>query len=68
LLIIVGGCVVSWTTMIVINKTTWNFFYSHCKEKQDEEVRLAKTKKMVDNCYRSFFFTVVSVWGYIIAI
>ena len=41
--ITVIGCVVSWITMVVMEKFTWKFFYDVCKEKDNEEIRIAKT-------------------------
>lgn len=58
------GCAVSSILMLVIKKTTWNHFYSVCKEKEDKEVRIAKTKKAVDNCYRALYFIFASLWAY----
>lgn len=64
--ITVVGALVSWALNAFLNKFTWNFYYRECKEKNDEEARIAKTQKMVDNTFRTIFFTVASVWGYVL--
>lgn len=50
----------------VFNAVTWNFFYAYCKEKKDEEVRLAKTKKACNSFYKVCYFTFATSWGYYI--
>ena len=60
------GCAISWPMMLIINKYSWGFFYRICKEKKDEEVRIAKTKKMVDNAYRAIYFTFASIWAFVL--
>jgi hypothetical protein len=57
------GAIASWALNIFINKFAWKFYYDRCKEKNDEEVRIAKTQKMIDNTFRAVFFTIASVWG-----
>ena len=47
-----------------MNYFTWNFFYGICKEKEDEEIRYAKTKKACNSLFKAFYFITVSIWGY----
>ena len=63
--ITVIACVVSWAIQIVMNKYTWKFFYSNCKEKNNEQVRLSKTQKSCDHFYKGFYFIVATVWGFV---
>lgn len=37
-----------------------------CKEKENEEIRLSKTKKSCDHFYKGFYFIVATVWGYFV--
>jgi len=43
---------------------TWSFFYNICKEKKDEEIRLAKTTKACNSFYKALYFMGVTYWGY----
>jgi len=47
-----------------MNKLTWGFFYSVCKEKNNEELRQAKTLKACNSLYKGFYFITVTIWGY----
>lgn len=49
-----------------MNYITWNYFYTHCKEKDDEEIRLAKTEKACNSFFQFVYFSVIVVWGHII--
>jgi hypothetical protein len=60
------GCFVSWIMMTVLNKLTWNMFYHLCKEKENEEIRIAKTQKSCDHFYKGFYFIISTVWGYLV--
>jgi hypothetical protein len=42
----------------------WPFFYHYCKEKKDEKIRFAKTKKACNSFYKAIYFIVVTIWGY----
>ena len=58
------GAAVSFSVNLVMNKATWGYFYSVCKEKNDEEIRRAKTLKACNSLYKAFYFFFVTVWGY----
>jgi len=49
-----------------MNKITWSFFYNNCKEKANESIRLAKTRKAADSFYKGIYFFGASIWGYYI--
>jgi hypothetical protein len=43
---------------------TWDFFYTYCKEKNDKELRKAKTLKACNSFYKGLFFMFAAGWGY----
>ena len=49
-----------------MNLLTWNYIYRNCKEQDDEEVRIAKTKKAAKSFYKSIYMSCVVTWGYLV--
>jgi len=47
-------------------KVTWNWLYSRCKEKDDEIVRILKTKKSAHRLFGGIYFTFITTAGYIV--
>lgn len=60
--LITGG--ISFALNKLLNLITWNFFYNNCKEKDDQYVRMAKTKKAANSFYKFLYFASVACWGY----
>lgn len=65
-IITICSAFVSLTLNLILNYFTWNYFYSICKEKNDEEIRIAKTKKACNSLFKFFYFMTVTFWGYTI--
>ena len=40
------------------------WYYSICREKKDEEIRIRRSKKGVDNIYKCFFYSVSYYLGW----
>lgn len=58
------AAILSWSVDRIITFFTWNYFYGICKERCDEEIRIAKTKKAT-LCFNKFiYFTFIVSWGY----
>ena len=57
---------VSYILHKVTDIVMWNFFYTYCKEKDDEELRIAKTKKACHSFYKGIYFVFVSIWGFLV--
>jgi hypothetical protein len=49
-----------------MNKVTFKFFYNCCKEKVDDDLRIAKTIKACNNFYKGIYYTIVVIWGYLL--
>jgi hypothetical protein len=64
--ITIVGALVSYILQIVVDKVAYNFFYTYCKEKDDEELRIAKSKKACYSFYKGLYFIIVTIWGYLI--
>jgi hypothetical protein len=47
-----------------MNFVTWGFFYNVCKEKNNEDIRRAKTLKACNSLYKACYFFTVTLWGY----
>lgn len=62
--ITIVGAIVIYITQAICRKLTFNYFYTYCKEKNDEEIRLAKTKKSCDSFYKTIYYSFAVVWGY----
>lgn len=58
------GSVISFVASQIIERSTWNFFYKHCKEKNNEKIRLAKTNKAASSLYKIIYFSFATAWGY----
>jgi hypothetical protein len=58
------GALVSFILHLVVDKLTYSFFYTYCKEKKDEELRVAKAKKACYSFYKAMYFIIVTIWGY----
>ena len=56
--------ILSFITNKVMNKFTWNFFYKNCREKQDEDIRVAKTQKSCNSLYKALYYIGSTAWGY----
>lgn len=56
--------VISFVVNYILNKLTWSFFYSYCKEKNNEKLRIGKTVKACNSFYKSLYFMLVTIWGY----
>jgi hypothetical protein len=53
-----------YVTNTLMNKATFKFFYNCCKEKVDDDLRIAKTIKACNNFYKGIYYTIVVLWGY----
>ena len=49
---------------MLMNLVTYNLFYSICKEKVNEEIRVSKTIKSCNSLYKAIYFILVTYWGY----
>lgn len=64
--ITIVGAVVSYILHLIVDKLTYRFFYIYCKEKKDEELRIAKSKKACYSFYKALYFIIVTIWGFLI--
>ena len=55
---------ISLVANLLMNELTWDFFYKSCKEKNDEQLRIAKTKKSCNSFYKGVYYIAVAIWGY----
>jgi hypothetical protein len=62
----VAGGVISYVANFLLNKLTWDFFYKVCKEKDDENLRIAKTTKACNSFYKAVYYICIVIWGYFV--
>jgi len=48
----------------IVEKLTWNFIYTNCKEKNDDVLRREKTKKACHSLYKGLYFIGITITGY----
>ena len=58
--------VVFYIVQFVFEKIFYHSFYPICKEKNDEEARVVRTKKAVKNIYKFLYYLSSLIFGYVV--